>query len=279
MRNEQEMLDLILSVANADERIRAVSMEGSRANSTVPKDQYQDYDITFYVNDIKPFYDNPAWVIDKFGKYLIMQTPETMRNPEGDGNFNYMMIYPDSNRLDLSFHLGAYVDNGEPSITLLDKDNGSGLRPPFPLHDDTIYNIKPPSPLFYYSCCNEFWWCMNNVAKGIMRDELPFVMSMLNEVVRPELHDMIKWYIGTQHGFNLSTGKDNKYFKEYLTPELYSQYAATYSGSNYVDIWASVFTMCKMFSKLAKAVAEHFEFTYNQDDEDGLREYIRLIKG
>ena len=32
MQNEQEMIDNILSVADADERIRAVSMEGSRAN-------------------------------------------------------------------------------------------------------------------------------------------------------------------------------------------------------------------------------------------------------
>ena len=43
MRTEQEMIDLILSVAKADERIRAVSMEGSRANPAVPKDQYQAY--------------------------------------------------------------------------------------------------------------------------------------------------------------------------------------------------------------------------------------------
>jgi len=52
--------------------------------------------------------------------------------------------------------------------------------------------------LFYYSCCNNFWWCLNNVAKGIARDELPYAMHMLNDVVRAELHDMINWYIGTQ---------------------------------------------------------------------------------
>ena len=52
LRTEQEMIGLILSVAKTDERIRAVSMEGSRANSAVPKDQYQDYDITYYVTDM-----------------------------------------------------------------------------------------------------------------------------------------------------------------------------------------------------------------------------------
>ena len=45
MRTEQEVMDLILSIANADERIRGVMLAGSRADSSVPKDQYQDYDI------------------------------------------------------------------------------------------------------------------------------------------------------------------------------------------------------------------------------------------
>jgi hypothetical protein len=46
MRTEQEMMDLILSVAKADERIRAVSMEGSRANLRIPvhPDRYSGND-------------------------------------------------------------------------------------------------------------------------------------------------------------------------------------------------------------------------------------------
>jgi len=62
MRTESEMIDLILSVANADERIRGVMLGGSRANPAVPKDCYQDYDIAFAVTDMKPFFNNPAWV-------------------------------------------------------------------------------------------------------------------------------------------------------------------------------------------------------------------------
>jgi len=277
VRTEQEIIELILNVANADERIRGVMLSGSRADFSVPKDCYQDYDIGFAVTDMEPFYNNPAWIEEKFGKPLLMQMPETMRRAEGDGNFFYLMIFPDGVRIDLSFVFDKYLDDGEPAIVLLDKDSGNGLFPPICVNEK-FWHIKPPTSLDYYSCCNEFWWCLNNVAKGIMRDELPFVMSMLNDVVRVELHDMINWYIGTQYGFNLSTGKDNKYFKRYLPPELYSQYVATYSSGDYDEIWEAVFIMCEMFSKLAKAVAEHFKYSYNQDDEDGLREYIRLIK-
>ena len=269
---------MILSVAKADERIREVLLTGSRANPAVPKDIYQDYDITYFVEDITPFYNNPAWIEEHFGKPLIMQMPETMRNPLNDGNFNYLMLFPDGVRLDLSFVFQKYIDNGEPAVVLLDKDNGKGLLPPLPSPSDQCWHIKPPTPLAYYSCCNNFWWCLNNVAKGIVRDELPYVMCMLNDIVRSELHEMINYYVGVQNGFNLSTGKNGKYFKKYLPPELYKQYTATYSDSDYAEIWASVDAMCDLFHTLATAVAEYFGFTYRQEEEDGMREYLRMVK-
>ena len=278
MRTAQEMLDLLLGVAVTDKRIRAVQMEGSRANPSVPKDQYQDYDINYYVVDVEPFYNNPEWVIEKFGNPLIMQMPEAMRWPDGGGHFNYQMIFPDGNRIDLTFQPKKYIDNGEPSVVLLDKDNGNGYLPALPPPSDAVYHIKSPSPLFYYSCCNNFWWCLNNVAKGIARDELPYVMNMLNGVVRAELHSMIEWYIGVQYGFELSVGKDGKYFKNYLAPDLYRQYAATYSGSDYDEIWKSVDAMCDLFHDLALCVAEHFGFMYRQHEEDGMREYTRKVR-
>jgi aminoglycoside 6-adenylyltransferase len=271
-------MDMILNAARADERIRAVLLVGSRANPAAPKDIYQDYDITYFVEDIAPFYNHPEWVEDHFGKPLIMQMPEAMRYPTGDGNFNYMMIYPDGVRIDLSFVFTKYIDDGEPAVVLLDKDNGKGFVPALPPPSDKHWHIEPPSPFFFYSCCNNFWWCLNNVAKGIARDELPYVMHMLNDVVRSELHDMINWYIGTQHGFNLSTGKDGKYFKKYLSPERYTQYAATWSGSNYADIWASIDVMCDLFQTLALAVAAHLGFNYRQNEEAGIRAYLRIVR-
>lgn len=48
MRSEQEILDLILNTAQADERIRAVVMNGSRVNPNAPRDPFQDYDVIYW---------------------------------------------------------------------------------------------------------------------------------------------------------------------------------------------------------------------------------------
>ena len=55
MRSEKEMFDLFLSFARNDERIRVVGMEGSRTNINIPKDDYQDYDISYIVTDMDSF--------------------------------------------------------------------------------------------------------------------------------------------------------------------------------------------------------------------------------
>lgn len=52
MRTEQEMLDLIITFAKQDHRIRGVLMNGSRVNPNIKKDIFQDYDIVYLVTDV-----------------------------------------------------------------------------------------------------------------------------------------------------------------------------------------------------------------------------------
>ena len=75
MRSETEMLKLIVEVAEKDDRIRAVYMNGSRTNKNVKKDIFQDYDIVYVVNETRPFIEDKAW-IDIFGERLYMQCPD-----------------------------------------------------------------------------------------------------------------------------------------------------------------------------------------------------------
>lgn len=279
MRSEKEMMDLIIGVAQADERIRAVLMVGSRANPNAPKDKYQDYDITYYVKDVAPFYNNIEWIRQKFGKPLIMQLPEMMSlpllPPDGDGHFTYLMIFDDGNRIDLSIEFRPYIDDGEPAITLLDKD---GSLPHLPAPSDKHWHIKPATQKLYADCCNEFWWCLNNVAKGIARDELPYAMRMFNIYVRDMLDQMVMWYIGMNTDFSASAGKMGKYFKKYLPSDLYAMYVKTYSDGDYGHFWDAIFTACDLFHTVTLQVAGHFGFTYNQSEEKGMRKYLAGVK-
>ena len=47
MRTEKQIYEMILNFAKTDERIRMVTLEGSRTNINILPDDFQDYDITF----------------------------------------------------------------------------------------------------------------------------------------------------------------------------------------------------------------------------------------
>ena len=55
MRSEKEVYDIVLNFAKTDKRIRMVTLEGSRTNTNIPPDDFQDFDITFFVTDMDSF--------------------------------------------------------------------------------------------------------------------------------------------------------------------------------------------------------------------------------
>lgn len=76
MRTEKAMFQTILEIAKHDNRIRAVYLNGSRTNSSIEKDEYQDFDIVYVVNEVTSFLNNPKW-LKNFGEIAVMQEPNS----------------------------------------------------------------------------------------------------------------------------------------------------------------------------------------------------------
>lgn len=276
MRSESEMMSLIMGFAEHDKRVRAVYMNGSRTNPNAPKDIFQDYDIVYVVRNFEEFKNDHSF-IDYFGERLMLQMPEAMRDPLGYGHFNWMMLFQDGNRLDLTLipiERPDLITKDSLTEVLLDKD---GILPDFPPANDGDYHVQKPSLLYYDSCCNNFFWCMQNVAKGIEREEFPYAMQMFHTVVMQDLHDMLSWYIGCKNDFAVSAGKMGKYFGKFLPEEMYKAYLSCYGGASKSEMWASVFKSCDLFRKAAKAVAEDLGYSYNESDDNNMMSYITLI--
>ncbi len=61
MRTDQEMLGLILETAETL-KVEAVAMSGSRTDTKAPKDEFQDYDVVYVVDDLDILTSNLAWL-------------------------------------------------------------------------------------------------------------------------------------------------------------------------------------------------------------------------
>lgn len=279
MRSEQEMLELIIGIARYDERIRAVIMNGSRANPNAPRDMFQDFDVVYIVTDVAPFKDNYEW-IKRFGEIMMMQMPEDMQDPppSHDGGFGYLMQFTDGNRIDLGIYPIARLNElGKDSLSvlLLDKDGIVGTLAPA---SESDYLPKPPTAKAFSDCCNEFWWVCPYVAKGLWREEIIYAKHMLDQVVREQLMKMLAWHIGVQTQFSKNPGKLGKYFQRYLEPELWDLLQKTYADANYENTWEALFTMCNLFRRVATPIAAHFGFDYPYDDDRGVSAHLEHVR-
>jgi aminoglycoside 6-adenylyltransferase len=278
MRTEQEMMDLILDTAREDERIRAVILNGSRANPDAPRDPFQDFDVVYVVTDVAPFEHNYEW-LERFGERMIMQMPEDMQDPppSGDGHFVYLMQFADGNRIDLCLFpadRAGEIERDSLSVLLLDKD---GIVEPFDPPSDRDYWPRPPTPKAFADCCNEFWWVAPYVAKGLWRREIVYALNML-EIVREQLMKMVYWYVGVQTDFACSPGKFGKYLERYLEPDLWQMLQNTYSRADYEDTWEALFTACDLFRHLALHVAHQCALEYPHGDDERVSAHLRHVQ-
>ena len=282
MRSEEEIKQLILKTAEADPRIRAVILNGSRANPNAPADKFRDFDIVYYVNDLKSFTSDHSW-IDVFGERIILQLPDEMGLYPGDADkhracFSYLMLFKDGNRIDLTlFPVNKVNKDNHPeslSIVWLDKDGlFAGIRPP----SDKDHHITKPSAKLFADTCNEFWWVCTYSAKALTRGEITYAREVTETIIRPMFMRMVDWYVGCETDFSASTGKGGKFMQKYLPPEIYEKLLLTYPDADIEHNRTSLLVMTELFASLAKHTAQKLGFVYNLDEESNVMGYLESV--
>jgi len=280
MRSEREMMDLIVGTAQADERIRAVILNGSRANPNVKRDIFQDYDIVYVVTEMAPFVHNLTW-IQRFGEMMVMQLPNEMGEDRDRPSVSdtYLMQFMDGNRIDLTiFPLAHLSDMARDSLSvlLLDKD---GVIEPFPPPHEGDYLPQPPTALQFFDRCNEFWWVSPYVAKALWRDEILYAKQLLDGTLREQLMTCLVWYIGMKTGFAVSTGKAGKHFRHYLEPGQWELLLRSYSDADYARTWEALLAMGALFHIVGGAIADAYGYEYPYGDDERVTAYLHHIRG
>lgn len=279
--NETDVINRIIDFVSKRDDVRASILIGSRANPNAPKDDFQDFDVCLLVRDPEIFLKDQSW-IDFFGSVLIRQVNpspgEKIFLGESTKNLTFLILFKEGFRIDFGFlTLENFKEVLEDSLCqiLVDKDQ---IIPLLPQPNDNLYWVKKPSKELFNFVVNEFWWCLTNVGKGLIREELPYVKGMFDEVVKPVYIQMIKWYIGYKYDWKVNVGKFGKWIKRYLPIELYQEVEKSYPNSNYSDIWDSVFASGKLFRKCGLELAEHLGFEYPLQDDINVMDYLSHIQ-
>ena len=263
-RSEAQMLRLILQVAE-NIQVQAVAMSGSRTDTKAPKDEFQDYDVVYVVDDLDNLTSDLAW-LDQFGNRLIEQY-----NVLGHRRL-YLMLFEDGNRIDLTLcpkdHIQEWVES-EADFTVL--EDPKGLFAPYSPNPQR-YWTSPASQTDFEKACNEFWWVSAYVVKGICRNQIIYATDHLYGICQQELLKVLAWQVASDKG-TVDVGKNYKYLFNYLPAEKEKGFSALLDFSSKEKITQSLFATMQLFHQEAQSLAHKMGFDYKKDVAEKMIEY------
>lgn len=266
MRTDTEMMTLILQIADAL-KVEAIALSGSRTNPQSVKDEFQDYDVVYIVDDLEDLISDLSW-LNQFGNRLISQHNVV------DHRHLYLMLFEDGNRIDLTLCPKEYIQewvDSEANFEVIKDDKGlfeSYLPRP------KRYWTCPPTEEEFAASCNEFWWVSAYVVKAIRRNQLIYATDHLYGICQQELLKVLSWQVTSERG-SVDIGKNYKYLFKYLSDEQEKEFSALLDLSSLDKITQSLFSTMKGFDREAQILAQKMGFTYDMEVAEKMISYAK----
>ena len=264
MRTEAEMLNLILQTAKTIQ-VEAIAMSGSRTNPKALKDEFQDYDVVYIVDDLDNLTRDLSW-LDRFGKRIIEQEVTL-----GHRRL-YLMLFEDGNRIDLTLcpkdRIQEWVDS-EAGFTVLEDPNG--LFEPYSPSPQRFWT-NPASAIDFENACNEFWWVSAYVVKGICRKQVIYATDHLYGICQQEFLKILAWQVASARG-KVDIGKNYKYLFQYLPAEKEKEFSNLLDFSSIEKLSQSLFATMQLFHREAQRLAQKLGFDYDKEVAEKMIQY------
>ena len=266
MRAETEMLDLILQTAKTLQ-VKAVAMSGSRTDPKALKDEFQDYDVVYVVDDLDNLTSDLSW-LEQFGKCLIEQHVLL------DHRRLYLMLFEDGNRIDLTLcpkeHMKEWVDSESKFIVLEDEKSLFESYSPSPKR----FWIHPATETDFKNSCNEFWWVSAYVVKGICRNQIIYAIDHLYGICQQEFLKILAWQVASARG-KVDVGKNYKYLFQYLPAEKEKGFSNLLDFSSIEKLSQSLLATMQLFHREAQRLAQKLGFDYDKEVAEKMIEYAK----
>ena len=251
MRTDTEMMTLILQIADAL-KVEAIALSGSRTNPQSVKDEFQDYDVVYIVDDLEDLISDLSW-LNQFGNRLISQHNVV------DHRHLYLMLFEDGNRIDLTLCPKQYIQewvDSEANFEVIKDEKGL-----FEAYQPNLnrYWTCPPTKEEFAASCNEFWWVSAYVVKAIRRNQLLYATDHLYGICQQELLKVLSWQVTSERG-SVDIGKNYKYLFKYLSDEQEKEFSALLDLSSLEKNSQSLFATMNFFHREESVLAQKLGF-------------------
>lgn len=295
-----DTLTKILHFAQTHKDIEIVVLEGSRANKHAKKDRFQDYDISFFMEDTLSLRQDISW-LGHFGKILMMQMPESMElfPPDlKDGWESYLVLYENGVKIDFTLiplsDVEYYFTHEKLTQVLLDKNDivsktmGREIIP-----SDEDFWLKPLTQRSFDDCLNEFYHLKGYALRSFLRNE-ELAYNHYIDSMRETLLILLSWQAALQKrlkapskkspkhnaatpSFSFSYGKHYKYLPHSMPKKYYKLLLQTYTLGNLAKSRRALKAMQILCDTATHYIAKHTGFIA-PSYKAALKTYYRALK-
>ncbi len=266
MRTEAEMIDVILKTAETLQ-VETVAMSGSRTNPKTLKDEFQDYDVVYVVDNLDELITDLSW-LGQFGKRIMEQEVAL------EHRRLHLMLFEDGNRIDLTLcskvHIKEWVESEADFMVLEDP---KGLFDPYSPSPQRFWT-SPARAIDFEKACNEFWWVSAYVVKGICRKQVIYATDHLYGICQQELLKILAWQVASDRG-KVDIGKNYKHLFQYLPAEKEKEFSNLLDFSSIEKFTQSLFTTMNFFHQEAQSLAQKMDFDYDKEVAEKMIEYAK----
>ena len=277
------ILDKIISLAQGDEDIRAVVLEGS-ISTHFQVDELSDYDVNIFSRSYEKYLTDDRWM-RQIGEVLIYQK-EHFQFYEAIVPTR-LVIFHNRERVDFSFwHLSLlseiirgdkiYESYKNGFQILVDKDShAEKLHPP----DGTGFRIMPPSRDKFLQTIYDFWFEAYCVARYLSRRDLWFAKRIEDSYIKDHLYKMALWHYQSENDWKPDPilHLEGKRFARWASPELIEDVKQCFSLYDVEGTWRSLFAMVELFSRIARETCARLGVLFPERVEQDLFDYLKYL--
>jgi len=276
-----DLLSRIVNWAEREEPVRALLLEGSRAENG-KADEFSDYDVNMFITDPEPYVRDDRWIsaIDDVWVYI----PEKV-DYQGQVFATRLVIYQGGIKIDFILYstdvlqrlahadqLPEQYDSGY--RILLDKD---GVAADMPASTFKAFRRGKPTDTAFLECVREFWFEAYHVAKYLRRRDL-WPVKCRDWATKRLLLQMIEWHERGRRGWDYRTHPEGKRMESWVETETWERLSGIFAGFDAEDSWQAMFTTFELFGRLARETAQSLGCTYPSEIERHIVTFARKLR-
>ncbi len=270
--------------AAEDPAVRGALIVGSQARTQEPADEWSDLDIVIFHTEPERLVAATDWV-GRFGEVAVTMVEETAVL----GGRERRVFYADGRDVDFAVFPAAalefvpHVPEGQAILArgfavLIDKDghlsaiNGPPPRPA---------RAEPPIPgeAEFRAVVSDFWYHVQWVAKKLRRGELWTAKMGSDAYLKQRLLRVIEWQTALRRPGAVDTWHDGRFLDRWAEADVRARLPGTFARYERADLARGLGETERLFSDLAREIAERCHWQYPDFEETAVRAYVGRTLG